>query len=256
MVKSLIFLLVLANLLFYAYSGGYFGSGNPDADRLSQQINPEKMRIVSRDEAPALPSAALVPPQSLPPSAAGAESEAGKEAPTPTDPVNNDNETPPAVAEPAAGTTPVCLLWRQLTPADADRLAGMLAKRFADYKQFRRTVVAESNGWWVHLPALPSKADAERKAAELREMGVADFFIVQDGQNRNAISLGVFSSESRGKDRLAEVKAKGVRSAVLAPRPGKDDTVTLQARGPATARSAVIGAASEVLPKTEAQTCK
>ena len=35
--KALVFLLVLANLLFYAFSSGYFGhSDNPDAARIDR----------------------------------------------------------------------------------------------------------------------------------------------------------------------------------------------------------------------------
>ena len=54
--KALVFLLVLANLLFYAFGAGYFGRpDNPDAGRVEQQVAPERMRIVSRGEAPGAP---------------------------------------------------------------------------------------------------------------------------------------------------------------------------------------------------------
>ena len=60
--KVLVFLLVLANLLFYAFSAGYLGRpDNPDAGRVGQQILPERMRIVSRGEAPAEPTKTDVP---------------------------------------------------------------------------------------------------------------------------------------------------------------------------------------------------
>jgi hypothetical protein len=53
-VKVLVFLLVLGNLLFYAFSAGYLGHpDNPDAARVDQQITPERLRVVSRGEAPA-----------------------------------------------------------------------------------------------------------------------------------------------------------------------------------------------------------
>ena len=117
-------------------------------------------------------------------------------------------------------------------------------------------MAAEGSGWWVFVPPLPNKAAAEKKAGELRQFGVTDYFIVPDGFNRYAISLGVFSSEKGGQDRLAELKDKGVRSARLAPRPGKDSTVNLQASGPAAAKAAVLAAVGKVLPKAEAQGCK
>jgi hypothetical protein len=150
----------------------------------------------------------------------------------------------------------ICLFWRPLPVADAERLSAMRAKRFGDYKQSRKTVSSESNGWWVFIPPVSGKAEADKKSVELRELGVTEFFVVQDALNRNAISLGVFSSEKGGQDRLAELKAKGIRSAQVAPRPGKDSQVTLQARGPASEKALVIAAVGQILPKADTLACK
>ena len=79
---------------------------------------------------------------------------------------------------------------------------------------------------------------------------------VQDGASRFGISLGVFSNEKGARERLAELRTQGVRSAVAAPRPGKDDSATLQARGPAKRRSEVLAAAGRLLPAGEPQACK
>ena len=52
--RVFVFILVLANLLFLAWTQGYLGaSDDPDALRLQHQLSPEKMKIVSRDEPPA-----------------------------------------------------------------------------------------------------------------------------------------------------------------------------------------------------------
>ena len=233
--KTLVFLLVLGNLLFYAFSAGYFGRpDNPDAVRLDKQVLPERMRIVSRGEAPAGPVKASEPVVVE----AKAEEAAKVEV----------------VAKPEEKS--VCLLWEHLPVAEADQLATVLAGRFAEFKLTRQLVAAEGSGWWVFVPPLPSKAAAEKKAGELRQFGITDYFIVPDGFSRYAISLGVFSSEKGGQDRLAELKDKGIRSARLAPRPGKDSTVSLQATGPATAKPALLEAVGKLLPKAEAQGCK
>jgi hypothetical protein len=234
-VKTLVFLLVLGNLLFYAFSAGYFGRpDNPDAVRLDKQVLPERMRIVSRGDAPAGPVKAPEPVVVE----AKAEEAAKVEV----------------VAKPEE--KPVCLLWEHLPVAEADQLGTVLAGRFAEFKLTRQLVAAEGSGWWVFVPPLPSKAAAEKKAGELRQFGITDYFIVPDGFSRYAISLGVFSSEKGGQDRLAELKDKGIRSARLAPRPGKDSTVSLQATGPATAKPALLEAVGKLLPKAEAQGCK
>lgn len=228
--KALVFLLVLGNLLFYAFTAGYFGhSGNPDANRLDAQLVPERIRIVSRGEAPDISA----PPKSPAP------------------------EVPPVVSAPKAeSTAPVCLAWNALTPADADRLGALLAGKFADFKLDREVLASEGVGWWVFVPPLPNKADAEKKAGELRQLGISDYFIIQEGINRFAISLGVFSSEKGGQERLSELRGKGVRSARLAPRSGKDSTVNVQATGPAASRAALVETVGKSMPKLEARGCK
>lgn len=243
--KVLVFLLVFANLLFYAFGAGYFGHvDNPDAGRVEQQVVPERMHIVSRGEAPLAPAK----PE---PAVVAAKPEVEPEAAEPPKAVLEAS-----VKEEKVEKAPVCLVWRQLSTADADRLSSLLTKRFKDFKLSRKTLPSEGNGWWVFVPPLPSKADVEKKAAELREMGVKDFFIIQEGPNRLAISLGVFSTEKGSQDRLAELKAKGVRSASAAPRIGKDSVVTVQAKGRSAEKAELLAAVGEALPKAEAQGCK
>ena len=225
--KALVFLLVLANLLFYAFSAGLFGRpDNPDAGRVEQQVAPDRMRIVSRGEAPAAPA----PVPSAAPVAAPLES--------------------------AESVGNLCLLWENLAPADADRLGTLLTDKFVDFHVERRNLAREGSGWWVYIPPLASKAEADKKVAQLRGLGVNDFFVVQEQRNRFAISLGIFSSEKGGADRLADLKAKGVKSARLSPRPGAESTVALQVSGPPAAKAALLGATAEVLPGVEPQVCK
>lgn len=233
--KTLVFLLVLANLLFYAFSAGYFGRpDNPDAVRVEKQVLPERMRIVSRGEAPVTPAKVAEP----------VKPEVVAEAPKPE---------PALKVEESA---PVCLAWEHLPPVDAERVASVLSSKFAEFKVVRRVEAGEGNGWGVFVPPLAGKADAERKATELRQLGVTDYFIVQDGPIRHAISLGVFSSEKGAQERLAELKEKGVRSARVMPRPGKDSTVNVQATGPASARDALLAAIGKAVPKTDVVGCK
>lgn len=240
--RVFVFLLVLANLLFYAFSAGYFGQpDNPDAERLEQQVAPERLRIVSRGETPKVK--ATPPP-----------------APVVSEPEKTEESQPEASRAEApvrpTDTTPVCLAWERLSVADADRLIGLLGDQFPAFKANRRVTAAESGGWWVHIPPLASKAEVDKKAAELRQIEVTDYFVIQEGPNRFAISLGIFSTEKGGQERLAELRAKGVRSARLLPRPGKDGTVRLQATGPASAREALVAAAGKALPKQEVKACR
>ena len=257
--KAIVFLLVLANVLFYAFTEGYLGrSESPDAGRVEQQVQAERMRIVSRGEVPAAP-APVLPPAAPPTVAPEPEPEAAKPA---VAAVVADQEKPaaePVVAAKKAGNeagnqASVCLLWEHLSVADAERISGVLAGKFSDYKLVRQS--SEGSGWWVYIPPLPGKPEADKKAAELRGFGITDYFIIPDGPNRFAISLGIFSAEKGGQERLAELKEKGVRSARLTPRPGKDGTVSLEASGPGAAKDALLKAVGKPQPKLVESGCK
>lgn len=259
--KTLVFLLVLVNALFYAFSAGYFGRPqNPDAHRVEQQLMPERMRIVSRGEAPKTP---LGPPAPVAPEAAtkadeqagGTQENTAAPSPTPVSEAEKPATAPVAAAVAPAAEPAACLAWNHLAATDADRVAALLAGKFPDYRVKRQVEPGEGNGWWVFIPPLAGKAEADKKASELRALEVTDYFVLQDGASRYAISLGVFSSEKGAQERLNELKAKGVRSAKLMPRPGKDATVTLTASGPGGARGAVRSAVAGILPKTAAQAC-
>ena len=228
--KTLVFVLVFVNLLFYALIEGYFGHpGNPDAGRVEQQLAADRVRIVARGDQP-------------PPKASGKAAEKAAA----------EDDAPPRNAEPEE----MCLVWERLPAAEADRLASTLAEKFAGVRVERRAVASEGTGWWVFVPPQASKAEAEKKAGELKDLAIKDFFIIQEGPNRFGISLGVFSTEKGGQDRLAELKAKGVKSAKVGPRPGKETLYSLQARGPLARRADVQDVAGDLVPKTPPQACK
>lgn len=236
--RILVFLLVLANLLFYAFSEGYFGRPeNPDTRRMTQQVAPERMKIVARGELPApvvAPAVVAAPP------------------PVPEEPV----PAPAAsVAAPEPTVVASCSRWESLTPAEADRLAAVIGQKFPAFKLNRRLYPGEGNDWWVYIPSQADKAEADKKAAQLKGLGITDYFIVQEGPNRYAISLGIFSSGNGAQDRLAEVKALGVRSAKLSLRPDKDSHASLDARGPAVDQPALRKVASGVVPGSKVQNC-
>lgn len=62
-------------------------------------------------------------------------------------------------------------------------------------------------GYWVYLPSFSSRAAAEQTADNLKSRGVTDLYIVSDEENRNAISLGLFSTPERAAARAAQIQA-------------------------------------------------
>lgn len=252
--KVFVFLLVLANLLFFAFTEGYFGRpDNPDAGRVEHQVNPERIRVVARGEPPSGKSGGKEGNGKAPEAVAETPE---RPAPAATEPasaaVAAKEEATPAKPAPTAA----CFAWNGLSSAEADRLSALLAEKFDSFRQSRRVVASEGSGWWVFIPPLPSKADADKKAGELKALGVTDYFVIQEaGPNRFALSLGVFSAEAGARDRLAELKSKGVKSARSGPRPGKDALHVLTASGPADRVAALRQAVAEVLPRIHAQDC-
>jgi hypothetical protein len=82
-----------------------------------------------------------------------------------------------------------------------------------------KSTIAEVATNMVFIPSLGNKDNAEKKAAELRRIGITEFFIVQDQSDmRWGISLGVFKTEEAAKAHLANLNNKGVRTARIGPR--------------------------------------
>lgn len=87
--------------------------------------------------------------------------------------------------------------------------------------------------YWVSIPSLGSKAAAEKKAAELKQLGITDFFVVNDpGPNLHGVSLGLFHTEDSANERLQQLSRKGVKSARVETRPRPAEQAGVEIRGP------------------------
>ena len=82
-----------------------------------------------------------------------------------------------------------------------------------------RTEIAEVATNMVYLPSLGSKDAADKKAAQLKKLGLSEFYIVQDQSPlRWGISLGVFKTPEAAQTHLANLVKKGLKEARIAPR--------------------------------------
>lgn len=199
-------LLLAANLGFFAWAR-FLASSDQSIDRapMQRQLEPQKLRIVSeRELARAAPPA---PPKPQPKPAAP--------APAPAAP-------PPA---PIA-----CLEWGGFSAAEAARAAQRL-EPLALGARLAQVRGEETASWWVHMPPQGNRAGAQKKAAELKAIGVRDYFVVQEpGRWQWALSLGVFSTESAAHAHLEALRAKGVRTAVIGQRDTRVTKVWFQVR--------------------------
>ena len=206
--RALFLLLVLANVGFFAWSR-YVSPPDAAADPmpLTRQIEPEKVKVVTPNEIPA-------------------------PAPAPAAKTPTANAAPAAAAATPA-TTPVavkCMEWGSFTIADAPRAEKALEPlALGPRLAHRRT--EEVAGWWVFIPPQGNRAAAVRKAAELKALGVDEYFIVQEaGPYRWSVSLGVFRNEDAAQARLTPLRTQGVRSAQAAPRERLVPKVWLQVK--------------------------
>jgi hypothetical protein len=198
MLKFFFWLLLLANAGLFAYQQGYLDSMMGDSrepKRLSAQLNADKIKL--------LPVAAQgVAAGKAPASAASAASAASSEV----------ADSPESSAAPQA-----CIEIGNFAEADAKRFEAQLAPLALGTHLLKRNI-AEPAGFLVFMPPQGSKEGADKKAGELRRLGVTDFAIMQDPNMRWAISLGVFSTQDAAKARLAELNKQGVRTARIGPR--------------------------------------
>lgn len=128
------------------------------------------------------------------------------------------NMAAPAAAKPG---TPVCLEWGDFSGPDLTRAtAALSALQLADKLSQRQ--IERDIGYWVYIPPLRNKAAVNRKIAELKALGVREYFVVQiSGHWLNAISLGMFKTRDAAQNFLHDLNTKGVRTAQVGERASK-----------------------------------
>ena len=112
-----------------------------------------------------------------------------------------------------AQLTLACAEWGPLSETDRVRAARLLEPLVLGRTMTTRRVEVGAEHW-VYIPAKASRAAADRAMADLKKLNVPDGAVVLDSGEWNfAISLGAFRTREGADARLAEVKAKGVKTA-------------------------------------------
>ncbi|MDR0440070.1 MAG: hypothetical protein LBI59_03685 [Candidatus Accumulibacter sp.] len=231
--RLLVFLLVLANLLFFVWTRGDLGGGEPDALRAANQLRAEQIRIVSNDQPPPTP---------LAPSAEPAEPAEPASAPA-----------PPPEPQPATPPAEVCVALAEVPPAEADELERRFTGELPAVKVTRTPALEVL--WAVYIPPLKTRREAESKVGELKRLGVTEYFIMQEGSDGFSISLGLFSTQAASESALGALKAKGVRSARLTTRPRKTSLSRLEFLGAEAEAGVLRRLIGEVLPQARLTAC-
>ncbi|HLX79840.1 MAG TPA: SPOR domain-containing protein [Burkholderiales bacterium] len=217
--RTIFLLLVALNLALFAWVRYYAaGDSTTDPEPLRRQIKPESIRILAGPELAGLPVLKPKPPAE-------------------------------AVAQAA------CIEWGGFAVAEAPRAEKALEPLALGARLSQRRS-EETAGWWVFIPPQANRAAALKKTAELKALGIDDFFVTQEEGKMNwAVSLGVFSSEDAAKSRLDALRAKGVRSAQSGERETKVMKVWFQARGADAPLQAKLRETAQGFPGTEVRDC-
>lgn len=223
--RPVFLLLLAANLAVLAWFLNFPSESAVDPEPARRQLNPEKIRVLDAKELKEL--GALPPPR----------------------------QKPPAIL-PAAGTAgSACVEWGGFALAEAPKAEQALAPLGLGARLTQRRS-EETAGWWVFIPPQANRAGAMKKAAELKALGVDDYFVLQDeGKMRWAVSLGVFSSEDAAKSRLDALRAKGVRSAQTGARDMQVSKVWFQVRSADAPLLARLRELAQGSPGTDVKEC-
>jgi hypothetical protein len=237
--RILFLLLVAANLALYAWFQHFSpGESASDPEPARRQVYPEKIRLLQGKELKEL---------------AGAEAKPTAKPPLALAPGGASASGAPA---PAPAPLSACIEWGGFAVAEAPKAEQVLAPLAFGAKLSQRRS-AETAGWWVFIPPQGNRPGAMKKTAELKALGIDDFFVLQDeGKMRWAVSLGVFTSEDAAKSRLEALRGKGVRSAQMGERDTPVSKVWFQLRGADAEQQAKLRASAQGFPGTDVRDCQ
>lgn len=227
MLKFVFWLLAGVNLLVLAIGQGYLGSFRTETRepaRLKNQLQAGKLTLLTQEQA----TAPVAPP-------------AAEEGATPAPP-----------------TSYACTEVGNFLLADGRRFEAQVAALDLGDRQSRRNVAGQDiSSYMVYIPPQGSKEGAERKAGELKQLGVTNYFIINEGSaQRWGISLGVFKSETSAQSQLASLNKQGVHSARVAPRYSASKQFAYQFRDLDAATRARLEKIKAQFPEQELRTCK
>jgi hypothetical protein len=226
--KLLFLILLLADLALFAVQGGMFGplpESGREPDRVVKQIAPERIRILSDDEARALrDKARQVAAVSIP----GVDLSSGS----------------------------ACVEFGDFAAeGNLSRIKDRLATLDLGERLATRSV--DAPGWFmVYIPPLRSRAEVDHEVDDLRALGVKDMAVIGDNSAlRNGISLGSFRDPELAAKHLTEVEKLGVKGARVAERPSAIAATRFRIAGVDMALAQKLAAIQKDFPHQKLMAC-
>jgi hypothetical protein len=234
--------LLLLNAALFAYAKGFLGNGKGTEEeraRIKPQLEAARLTVLTNaqaEAAKAAPASAAADQASAPATGAAAAS-----------------------APAAAAATPLaCIDVGTFSAGEARRFESRLAKLDLGERQSREAVQAQDvTSYLVNIPPQGSKEAADRKAGELRNLGVTNFFVMSgDSPMKYAISLGVFKTESGAQALLAQLNKQGVHTARITPRGPQATRYSYRFRDIEEDTRERIVAVADAVSSAEAKACR
>ncbi|PZO14262.1 MAG: sporulation protein [Burkholderiales bacterium] len=224
MLRWVVWLLVLGNAGYFAWSQGYLSTlGLKPAEqrephRMAQQVRPEALRLLNGPRADTAPAAIAQPVATNPPATAPVA--------TPIEPAAAPVNTPTVAV--AAGNGPrTCWQAGGFTDAQAELLRAELALLGLPASGFAFTEVRSGGRWIVYMGRYDNQQQLDRKKDELRGLGVSYREITAPGL-APGLALGTYSTEAAAQQAQQKAERDGVRTSKVAQERAESTSMSLR----------------------------
>ncbi len=220
MLRSLVLILLLVNAAFFAWRHGWLNElvgvrpdGQREPQRLSAQINPDKIVVPPLPEpADASQASAEAPSEDQ----TGEEAaEAAASAPSPAEPAQ-DGAPAAQVATAASAAKPGKAICVEAGPFSAAEYATAEAalRPVLPAGLWTKQIVNLPGMWLVYMGPYNEAEQLQRKQEELKRIKDLDFEVVRTPANlAPGISLGRFSKRENADNQLEILRSRGIRTA-------------------------------------------
>jgi hypothetical protein len=163
------------------------------------------------------------------------------------------------LAKPAPGMTTIpCTEIGNFNTAEARKFEIQLARlNLPTVPVLRR--VQDASGYMVYIPSRDGRTAADRRATELRRLGIQDFYMLSESYPnpalRWAISLGVFKTETAAKAHTSRLISQGVRGMRIIERHATSIKQAYQWRNIDTVTKAALDSFKTNFPYQEMRAC-
>lgn len=218
---AIIFLLVINLLIFVSFSASESDTekenSNQNQQHLTQQKNSSQIRLLSLEEIHNL--------ENNTENSNNQSNQSNQNIAQQNNSAENQNQQQD-LQQIQQQTQQQCYIWTnlKLPQDDFKKIQQILAEKNFQHLKFidkNQSQEITNNRWWIFIPPFSSRQAAENRAKELLKNTITEYFIIKDGEFKNAISLGIFSQEKSAKDFLKGLQLRNVSEAKLLLRENK-----------------------------------